>query len=79
MPAPLRAAIAKTASEVTVAPTASDSTARGSRKRPMSAWSASAGSERSTSTKITRTSVSTRNWVRARSGAPWKAKIAPQP
>ena len=41
--------------------------------------SASAGSVRSTSTKMTNISVSTRNWVSARSGAPWNAKIAPQP
>ena len=64
---------------VTVAPTASASTARGSRYRLMFALSASAGSVRSTSTKITKVSVSTRNWVRARSGAPWNANTVPQP
>ena len=45
----------------------------------MLAASASAGSVRSTSTKITSVSVSTRNCVSARSGAPWNAKMMPQP
>ena len=75
----MRAAIAKAARLVTVAPTASARAARGNRLRPMLARSASAGSARSTSTKITKVSVSTRNWVSARSGAPWNAKIVPQP
>jgi hypothetical protein len=76
---PVRAAIAYTANVVTVAPTASASAARGSRYRLMCTLSVSAGSVRSTSTKITKVSVSTRNWVSARSGAPWNAKIVPQP
>ena len=75
----MRAAIANAASVVTLAPTASASAARGSRCLRMLARSDSAGSVRSTSTKMTSVSVSTRNWVSARSGAPWNAKMVPQP
>ena len=75
----VRAAIANAASTVTLTPTASDNARRGKRCRLMCARSDSAGSVRRTRTKITSVSVSTRNCVSARSGAPWKTKIAPQP
>jgi len=75
----VRAAIANAASVVTLAPTATASSTRGIRFRRILGPSASAGRVRSTSTKITNVSVSTRNWVSARSGAPWNTKMTPQP
>lgn len=75
----LRAAVAKAATITTAAPTAADRMARRTLRAAVRLGSISAENFRSTSTKITNVNVSTRNWVRARSGAPCRAKITPQP
>ncbi|SLI58143.1 Uncharacterised protein [Mycobacteroides abscessus subsp. abscessus] len=77
--APERAAMAKAASAVTTAPVARPISARRALNAAARLGSISAGNPRSTSTKITSVTVSTRNWVSARSGAPCRAKITPQP
>lgn len=74
-----RAAVAKAVSTATLVPTATASAARRTSNGAVLLSSISAGKARRTSTKTTSVTVSTRNWVRARSGAPCSAKITPQP
>ena len=71
--------MANAATVVTVAPTATDNAARGSHSRLTVAALVSAGSVRSTSTNTTSRTVSTRNCVSARSGAPCSANTTPVP